>query len=252
MEKYFVEINGLLPYAQALGLAWPVEYFFVPTENTCRITSDPIACRHEVSVHSGVIKNPEAYLCDLVHELCHASLAERIDLAFATIYFSRRYARQSEKAEKEFAKKYQMLYLAWSHVDIWVDELRHSLFPELTLADHDSFFQSVSGIASLDKKTLAGLEAPQHLLALAVHLAETKRFGLVKQDFSKILGCLSRDGQKTVSRMRQFYEVLPRLTFQKELDVVALLDSVQKAANKLGLPIAPQIIEEESRRVWLV
>ncbi len=252
MEKFFVEINGLKPFVQALGLVWPVEYFFVPTENTCRVTSDPSACRHEVWVHPGVIQNPETYLCDLVHELCHASLAERVDVAFSTIYFSRHYAHLSSKAEKEFAKKYWLLYLAWAHVDVWVDELRHSLFPDLTFADHDSFFKSISVIASLDKNELVGLEQPQHLLALAVHLAETKRFGLAKQDFSQILNCLSREGQKTVSRMHQYYAILPRLTFQPEKDLAILLDSVQKAAKKLGLPIAPRILEEEGRQVWLV
>lgn len=252
MDEHFVSINGLEPFAQALGLAWPVEYFLVPTESTCRITSDPAECRHEVWLHSGVIQNPEDYLCDLVHELCHGALAEKLDPAFATIYFSRRYAGLTGKAEQQFSEKARQLYLSWAHIDVWVDEYRHGLFPELTMADHESFLVSVKSIAKSAPNASAILEKPESLMALAIQLAETKRLGLDKQDFSEVLNCLSRDGQKTVSRMRQFYEVLPRLTFQPKEDLAILLNSVQASAKKLALPIAPQIIEEDGRRLWLV
>lgn len=251
MEKHFIEINGLAPFAQALGLAWPVEYFLVPTESTCRITSDPVDCRHEVWVHSGVIQKPEDYLCDLVHELCHGALAEKIDPAFATIYFSRRYAGLTGKAGKQFSAKARQLYLSWAHIDVWVDEYRHSLFPELTLADYDSFFVGAKGVAKhTEARSL--LEAPESLLAIAVHLAEGQRLGLGKQDFFQILNCLSRDGQKTVSRMRQLCTNLPKLSFQPEKDVATLLESVQASAQRLGTSINPQIVEENGRRVWLV
>lgn len=247
-----ITIHGLEPYVATLDLQWQVEYFLIPTESTCRITCDQTARRHEIWVHPGVIRKPDLYACDLVHELCHARLAETVDPAFATVFFSSRYANLSGKAEREFALKYRQMYFSWAHVDIWVDELRHFHFPELTATDHIGFYEAVSGMSNLGKEAHEVLAAPENLLAIAVHLAEIKRLGLARQDFSKILNQVGRTGQKIVSQMTALYTGLPRLTFEPQKDLMILSDSVRQAAAKLGFAFAPRIVEEKGRRVWLV
>lgn len=163
-------------------MQWPIEYKVKQDEATCRITSDSKKQIHEVWVHPDVLRKPEFYKVDTVHELCHAKLSEEIDPTFSTIYFTKKSWQPTNIDRKLFDQKAQMLYLAWSHVDIWVNDLLHQYFPDLTKADVESFSKSVFGLAQTGHWEL--LQTPENILAIATTITEIKRYNLPMPKFS--------------------------------------------------------------------
>ena len=250
--KQRIEIGGVQQFETELGLTWPVSYWLDPQEHTCRIYSDPVSRTHEVILAAYAVEDLNGSgLIDLAHELCHAFLVEHVDPAFGTAFFSKEYARLEGQSEKDFAVKYHMFYLAWCHVDIWVDDVRHVHWPELTQADSDSFVASVYGLAKAGQ--WQALESPEALLGIALHVAEEERHGLEKASvLDEVVKCLSKQAQTIIAAALGVFRNLPPLTMSREQDLVVLEQSVKDMTEVLSLSISPCIKEEEGRMVWYV
>ncbi len=237
-------------YEQALGLRWLVAYVVKPQETTCRINCQIALRRHEVWLHVGVLQDRKKFLPDVVHELCHAWLGENVDPAFATVFFSKRYGKLTGDAYAEFEQKARMLYWAHAHVDIWVNELRHRHFPELTEADAATFSGSVKALAKLGRWD--DLRTRESVVSLAMYLAEAKRYPFESVNMASILHGMGTEWKRLTLALTAFYEILPRLAYERVQDLKSFEQSVQEAAKIWEFPIEPSLVEEEGIAVWLV
>ena len=184
---------------------------------------------------------------DVIHELCHCSLAEKVDPAFSTVFFTDRWNKVSHSDTNRFGQLAQMLYYAWSHVDIWVNDLRFTHWPELTTEEHKTFAQ---GLMIVIQRQECVLQSPETLLGLAQHQAEINRHNLT--DSPDLFAVLLASGIKVddqINKLAQYFESLPRLKFKPKKDLKALERSVQEVAKRLNFPINPRLVWE-GRWVW--
>ncbi|MDI6603329.1 MAG: hypothetical protein QME57_04490 [Patescibacteria group bacterium] len=245
-----IRLPQLQPFKAKLGLRWKISYFLAPKETICRVVSNPVSQEHEIWIHPGVRRDFQFFLPDTVHELCHCKLAEAVDPIFSTIAFRKGYGELKGEAAKKFEHRARMIYWAQAHVDIWVNDLRHSHWPELTQADHESFSQSILELAQIGQWQM--LESREGILGIAQHLAEVRRYGLQPVDFSSVFQGIGEKIKSAITELSEFYESLPRLSYEREKDLQTLEKSVKQAAKRLELPISPQLIEDEGRIVWQI
>ena len=237
------------PYQRELALVWPVSWWHAPDQSTCRCVSDPRKQRHEIWLADSTVRAPEPSLADIVHELCHLYLAERVDAAFSTVWFSDRWNKLSRADPVRFGQAAQMLYLAWCQVDIWVNDLRHSRWPEFTAADHSSFAQGVMFL--LLKQEESVLARPETLLGLTQYQAEQERHSL--SGSPDLFAVLLADGKKVgkdIRRLARNFSSLPRLQYNAAEDLKILETSIAQTARQLEFPINPRLISEEGMWVW--
>jgi hypothetical protein len=231
-------------------LNWLVSYSLKPDEATCRITCLPNEQRHEVWLSASAVQNPDLFLPDIVHELCHAKLAETVDVAFSTLFFRKRYGRLQGQAQLQFARKAQYLYWAWAQVDIWVNDLRHSHWSELSHVDQESF---IGSLAQLIREGQAQyLNTNKAVFGLALQVAEAERHHLAVFDPAAIVDHMNQESRKTYAKLVSFYRSLPPLSFDRTHDLATLEHSVQKVAKHLRFPVSPKLVDEEGRKVWEV
>jgi hypothetical protein len=249
-----IEFPELEPYIEKLGLKWQVTYILAPKETTCRVSSYPEIKKHKIWVHSEVISHRLLFLPDLVHELCHCKLAEEIDPIFSTFSFPKRYQKLEGQKAKNFKIASEMLYLAFSLVDIWVNDLRHSLWPELTLKDYESYSRALLFFAKEEFWPAIGrfIETPENILGIALYLADNKRRSFLPVDLTLLFKHLSKENKMFIQRLANFYSSLPYLSYKRESDLKTLEKSVKKVVKLLGFPISPKLIEEKGRIVWQI
>jgi len=247
-----VEIPELVPFVEKLGLKWSILYILAPKETTCRVVSNAETQTHKIWVHDEAISHKELFLCDLVHELCHCKLAEAIDPIFSALSFPKRYGRLKGKLAQNFKLASHMLYLAFSLVDIWVDDLRHSLWPELTLKDYESYSKALLFFTKEEfwPEIKRFIETPENLLGIALYLADNKRRNFSPVNLDPLFKHLSKENKILIERLVDFYSSLPYLSYRAERDLEILEKSVKKAAKLLGFPISPRLVKEEGQMVW--
>jgi hypothetical protein len=250
VSLYPVRIDGIELYQIQLDLDWPVSYFVKLDESTCRITCLPDERRHEVWLSPSAAGNPRLFLSDIVHELCHAKLAELIEVAFSTLFFRRRYGSLKGQAEQQFQRKSQYLYWSWAQVDICVNDLRYSRWPELAFEDRGTFLASLMELAERGQADY--LSSNEAVFGLALQTAETERHAMPEVDLSGILEVMTRDARQTYQKLLAIYRALPQLSLDPRTDLLLLEGSVQRVAKKLRFPISPKLVSEEGRRVWEV
>lgn len=235
-------------YERKLRLNWPVEYLVAPEQRTCRIASDPAAKTHEVFAPSlESVKPGDVHFVDAVHELCHAALAERVDVSFATLYFSKKYSVLTGEAQEEFCAKARMLYWAWAHVDIWVDDLMTRELPDVARAERESFAVSVLTIAQSNPRALGTLEG---IVALAISMAGDRRRGRQSSVPPVVKVALDSPATELLGLLGGMYADLPRLKFSRDEDLAILEQSVQQMIEALDLPIIARFVFEQDRMVW--
>lgn len=246
MDRQPITLRGLEPVVATLTLQWPVSYWHVPAANTCQIVCLPDEQRHEVWLLSSAAKNPNEWLPELVHELCHAALAERLDPTFATAYFGRgdEYGNLAGEALVKFTRQVQTFYLAWAHIDVWVDELRHHHWPELSQVEAERFAEAVSFVAAADQQTM--LHQPLQRVALAVHLAEERRFGLPASGLER----LANQSHWSIEALAKLYQRLPVLPIDRQEALAVLEQSVLQVVDLLKLGIKPELIDAGDRAAW--
>jgi len=244
MEKIAIEKSELKPFEKRLALKWEIRYFLAPGEATCRIVCDAKNRVHEIWINKTAARGPVAQP-DIIHELCHAALAERIDPAFSSIYFTKRCGELTGEDRREFYQRGRMLYCAWSHTDIWVNDLRHELWPELTISDHQSYADGF--LALLRSGNIEFICMTENLLGLAQYQAERERHSSGGPDLFSVPGI--RIGRE-IAELAEFFKSLPRLKFKPRKDLKLLAKSVSRAAKILKLPIDPRMVYENGQWVW--
>lgn len=188
-------------------------------------------------------------LPDIVHKLCHCALAERVDTAFSTIWFTEKWNQISRKEPGRFSQSARMLYLAWCHVDIWVNDLRHKHWPELIAQEHSTFAQGV--VILLQRHEWGMLSRSETLLGLAQHQAERERHGLSKSaDLFAVLSAHGIEVEKKIKGLAEFFKFLPRLRFKPRKDLKILESSVVEVARRLEFPISPKLVFKNGLWVW--
>lgn len=233
-----------------LGLEWRRQYIPRPDVAGCRIISDPVDQRHEVWLAGGAARDPETYRVDIMHELCHAKISEAVDPAFSTMYFKREYGALTGEDQQRFNHQARLANLAWLHTDVWVNDLRHQHWPELTEEDVKTLYKSIRDLIKYGDTTK--LHNPETMIGIALSMAETRRHKLTPKKMSEqeITRAMGPSRMPTINQLAKLYANLPRLTFNRDVDLANLGTSVQQVARILQLPITPHIIEEEGRAVW--
>lgn len=245
-----VLVNGMdksrfASYIRRLGLRWKVEFEQDPEQMIHKICSDPEARLHRVILPARPTE------MEVVHELCHAALAERVDPAFATLYFASSYGKLEGEEARAFYEKAQMLYGAWCHVDLWVDDLRYEHWPELALQDCKRFAQAVYGVALAKQSEL--LRSVEGLVGIALQIAFIERHKLTGQpDLAPVVRMLGQDAELVVDRLISILGNLPRLSFDAKRDLIALEQSVKAVAQTFGFPIEPRLVQEQGQNVWVL
>jgi len=249
MKKYKIYPKDLEQYEQALDLCWPISYWLAPEEQTCRVVCNQKSQVHEVWLSELAFQSPDLLTPDIVHELCHCAIAEQVDPVFSTIWFSEKWNQISRMEPERFGKLAQMLYLAWCHVDIWVNDLRHKHWPELMAQEYSAFAQGV--VILLQRQELEVLSRPETLLSLAQHQAERERHGLTESpDLFAVLSAHGVEVEERIKGLADFFKSLPRLCFKSRKDLKILENSVVEVARRLEFPINPKLIWEKDKWVW--
>ncbi len=259
-----------------LGLEWSTQFVRRTDIETCQIISDPVAQAHEIRLHPNALRNPELFRVDVYHELCHGSISERVDPAFSTMYFPREYGESQGDAAEQAQRRMQMAYWSWAHVDIWINELRHEHWPELTKEDQASYISSVARAAKAGMVDV--LRRPDQIVALSMNMAEKQRYakrsatsarssqrggkgkkknggrrrvqkGLSMQE-REIVNAIGREYLPTIKELRDLFTGLPRLEYDRDTDLAVLEQSVQDVAGILQLPISPSLEQFEDRMIW--
>jgi hypothetical protein len=233
------------PYIEALGLKWQVSYIVDPTAPTCRILSDGKDMRHTVRLTAYAAVAVERYVPDIVHELCHAHLAETVDPAFASVFYSRQSISQ---AMTIFANKAKMVYWSVAHMDIWVDDIRHARWPNFTSKDLNYFGERVNALAR--NGSWRAISVPEIILGIAVTLAESKRFGIPAPDLSFPIAGLEEKYGNVLAKLRVFYENLPALPKDRAEALRILEESVAAVAQIIRVPFIPRLVREQGLHVW--
>jgi hypothetical protein len=245
---YKIMLEGIKQYENKLNLHWPVTYWLDTEAQTCRILSDRTRQTHEVYVNGVTYRNLTSMFPDIVHELCHCCLAERIDLNFSTIFFTDKWNKRSLEKPKEFSRLANELYFAWSHVDIWVNDFRHKYWPDLTFRDYNNFMQTLKCIIQQSQFTV--LQDHSILLGIAQCQAEMGRLGL--NDSLTPFSLLYNEGicMSQLEDFAEYFQSLPGLKFRLKKDLKVLEKSVQIMAKKLHFSVSPQLIREKGAWVW--
>ncbi|MEI7498365.1 MAG: hypothetical protein WCK11_03725 [Candidatus Falkowbacteria bacterium] len=218
----------------------------VPGSETCQILSFAENRSHEIMLTEIAVASPNNFGCDLIHELCHAHLCEKVDSNFATLGFCDRLNIMSKTHPQQFMQIYDQLGLIWAHVDIWVDDVVFYHWPRMFIVDHQRWSNMIlrsifDGQITLNRKAI---------VALAMQQANRQRHHIDAMDlFAKLIevGVVI---DPTVATLAKFYESLPKLTMQAGKDLKTLEASMAKAANLLGFSIKPKLVKEAGRWLW--
>ncbi|MCD6412436.1 hypothetical protein J7K91_02045 [bacterium] len=232
-------------YEKEIDLEWPVVYR-VKDVSTCQVTSSPKEKIHEIWIHEWVLYNFDFFLPDVLHELCHCKLAETVDPLFSRTAFPSKYLPKIREKEEI------LVYLGYAtkHIDLWVNELRHQYWPEVTFLDHQTFFSSVERMMKESK--FSQLFTFEGVFSLAFCLAEEKRYSLKEiTSITSFLKFLPDYLVFFISKISKFLESLPSLSYEKEKDLKLLESSTQKFCQLLMLPITPYIEFDEKEDLYL-
>jgi len=235
---------------KTVGLKWSVLYVLKDNIKTCHIASNKQEQRHEIWIHPNVLQNPELFEVDVLHELCHAKLAESTDPLFATTSVSEKYKGLEGEKDRILVKKLKQLGLACLHIDMWVNDLRHEYWPELTRKDIVSCFDGIKKIAkSGDDYTLGQIEM---LIAIAMNIAAVQRNMSKKKrpKYQSTLALYDTNSRVFINKLANYFKSLPRLTGNIREDLAILEESVQHIVNVFDLQIDPKILEENGEGRW--
>lgn len=229
-------------------LQWAVSWLCGGHWNvTCSILSDPFQRRHQIEVYPEAAKDWRFWRTQVAHEVCHGWLAERVDPAFACMRFLRAYGELQGAGQAEFTRRAGAAYRAYILVDVWVNELRHRFWPDMTAVANNGF---TSSVIALTKRGQLG--QGDHLIALAQDIAERRRLNQPTVDYSPAFATLEQETAQAVQALADFYTALPNLSYQYDADIEILRQAVVGASQLLQLPFMPELVMEDNTWVWKV
>lgn len=236
---------------EKIGLTWPVTFLIKDDIETCMVVSDAKTQTHEIWVHSDVLRKPEVFDVDVMHEISHAKVSETVDPTFSTINFSEHalVGWDGDRAA-EFRKQAAELRMAWLHVDIWINDVRDAEWPELTKKDILNFLESFRKLAVNGANDL--IQRLDTKISVAMNMSDAKRhLSKNKQPDGQIyLRQYSNQDRQLIVKLTNHFSTLPKLGADKKENLKILENSVQKVAQILGFSIKPFMVEENGQVVW--
>lgn len=238
-------------YISQLGLQWPIEWYLSDQKTTMTVHSDEDKGLHAITLltkkTSGSRRvKQERNIPDMVHELCHAALAERIGVAFSGTQLTKGY----NISRTWVRQRATGLYYAKSLEDIWVNDLRNEIHAKLTTTDLQSNSAVVSALAR---------RAPQHLDTRQFHVGMAQIIGQIKRHkvnvsntVEKIVEKLPEVSYSLITRLANFYANLPTLSYDRGPDLALLARSVQEAAVILRLNFTPTMVFVKNKVRWKI
>lgn len=234
---------------RTLALSWPVKYQRDQAAPTCRIDSDPLLQRHFVTLPSSTLESFAAWRPSVAHELCHAWLAENVDPIFSAWRFPRRCGRFTGQQLAEFQQRAHQMYLATSVlIDVWVDDLRHHYWPELTCQELEETAADLLFI--VQRKRISELCKGERLMAIALHVVSSERHGGQKANMDAIYTALPAEIVEVIQEVTHFLQSVPRLSHERQSDLRLLEQYAQQSATLLNTPFAPRLVEEDGIMMW--
>ena len=172
-------LGQIAPLVEQMEIKTPIEVVVEP---------GPIASLHEadrgvskIRLHPGVRPedietfNPaRPFLGNLVHELCHLYLAEKVDPSFSGM-------NRNGTPEQE---KWFELFENYT-VDIWVNDLFSDRFPELFEQHYQAWTDTA--VDFIGKRQWQRMLPPVIPFNVAKSMAEADRHGLPQTDFAEVL-----------------------------------------------------------------
>lgn len=229
-------------YKTQLGINWRVTSELGTVDRPSIIT-DPDAQLHRIITPAQGIAQ-----CDMVHELVHASWAEKLDPIFASVFFD----PELDTSNPDVTNNMTMVYYAQQLIDVWVSDRMGQLNMNLVNEDVATFTQSM-----LRLQPAAYQNAPLEVaLGTAMNRAQIGRFGLkgfnnkqkeIEERVEKILG---REYGRMTKKLGELYGGLPLLSEQRLEALQQFQQQTQKAARIIGFPINPVIVDAGNRAYW--
>lgn len=224
-------------HLQTLGITQPVNFIVTDQVGSCRVASMPDG--HDVYVPVRQVMDWQKIEPDLVHELCHLQLSERISSLLTHLPFHPDLQQQAC-----FTQRAGQVKEAWDWVDIWVNTLRHRHWPRLSKED----------IISL--KDVLMKVPPQHydadmlMVTVALTIVEARRFDVQGFNVRNRIRKHSREMWQTIQSLVEVYNQLPDLTYDADVDVPIMLMFTQRTAEILEFDFVPNLVEFEGALVW--
>lgn len=245
-------------FIKRLKLQWKV--IIEPKEgDTLLITSEftDVAKKigqHHIFAPPNYLAKPEYFRVDWAHELCHAVLAERIDLIFGGSPVV------GEIVSEERERRAGILYFARIHEDLFVNDARDELLGHwLTLEDvrlvHQHFLELTEMAKVGYPQALQFLQDFKLPWILALNIAEDERHNC-GVGAAEILDLYESNSRQKIEAIYSIYRDLPRLSWRTEVDLQALEESVQQVVSEIfkeqWKPLMVDYSEFPSRKVWCV
>ncbi len=140
------------------------------------------------------------------------------------------------------------LSLCYSHTSIWANDIRHALWPHLSVEDHTQYACYVKDMAHMRNEKF--FQDGQNLISLALYRAQSIRYKTRVVLGADVTNAISPHLRNFVSQMTAFYHRIPHLREDKKENISLLERTLAMAAQRLGFPIEPLLCEESGRLVW--
>ena len=250
MEQIIPAPDFLLELAQhpVLNLAWPVEVCVVEDDDI-GIMSDADEQWHRIYADPQRMEHWQGYRPAWVHELAHATLAEKIDPVFSCVLLAEGHGSEPHQLQEQE----EGLFLnCWQLVDIWVDDLMVQVDPRLKTHDLTLFSSALSHFAQV--QDYDRLTEYRTIMGIAMALAECDRHGIDPAPFERYANLYPEksESDRIIREMSELYRSLGTLSNDPEQSITALEDAVQRAACIVRLKRHPRIITENGKKVWLL
>lgn len=234
-----------------IDIKYPIEYRRVQLRGTAEIYTDTKNKRHIIRVSPGVASNPDSYVPDIAHEICHAKFSEQLEPIFSTVRFSPKYDSASIDEGSDFIEKAREMELSQAFVDIWIDDMMSEIEKDITKEYCETTSKSID--RSIDLMLVDHLRTNHYILAVAMNLAEAKRHKIKIKNI-KAMQFYGNNEWQRIRKLRDFMAQLPKITdgkgnFLDGIKETALLEfekGAQFVARQFKCNIEPRLIERES------
>ena len=203
----------------------------------------------------------------VIHELCHASLAENIDVSFGSCLLSRKYAHAShefgtkalerdntsfidtsDQKEAEGTPLYDFFDVYHGSVELWVEELLLKTDRGMGAQRIEGYFRRFETVEKFErsKKTRR-----QTILSCSLVMALARRWEISPPMPIDLRLFFAPEEVAILEELIGHKERLPRLTYERSLDLRVLESEMQYIASLFGMEIVPRFQEEEGTTVWI-
>ncbi len=243
-------VKSLEEHVKTLGIEWDIQYSHDPEGQTCRIISDEVRRQHEIILTTSAVQRLQNCFSDLMHELCHAKLSEVYSPAFSTIRFDndthQKLQSKSALKRKKIATRINQLHESWLHVDLWVNQLRNTHWPECTQEEAEMMNNNVPPLLRDGREHIS----VELAVAIAMHLVDGKRYSFDTSPVQKALESLDPKDKNLINLLDEYFVEIPNLPKEAPKALELLQESVQKVSKILKYPIQAKLIEQEGQQVW--